>query len=65
MSKATLLCAILSRPGLGARYVDEAVKAPEELVDRGERVARVDVYKGWLEIDTFEDYERAWAEIKS
>ncbi len=36
----------------------------QELVDRGQTVACVDVYKGWLEIDTFEDYQRAWAEIK-
>ncbi|HET7876691.1 MAG TPA: isocitrate lyase/phosphoenolpyruvate mutase family protein [Methylomirabilota bacterium] len=36
----------------------------QELVDRGHTVACVDVYKGWLEIDTFEDYQRAWAEIK-
>ena len=36
----------------------------QELVARGERVHCVDVYKGWLEIDTFEDYQRAWAEIK-
>jgi phosphoenolpyruvate phosphomutase len=36
----------------------------QELVTRGERVHCVDVYKGWLEVDTFEDYQRAWAEIK-
>ena len=36
----------------------------QELVARGERVHCVDVYKGWLEVDTFEDYQRAWAEIK-
>ena len=36
----------------------------QELVGRGERVRCVDVYKGWLEVDTFEDYQRAWAEIK-
>ena len=36
----------------------------QELVARGERVGCVDVYKGWLEVDTFEDYQRAWAEIK-
>ena len=34
-------------------------------VARGETVACVDVYKGWLEVDTFEDYQRAWAAIKS
>jgi phosphoenolpyruvate phosphomutase len=34
-------------------------------VERGETVACVDVYKGWLEVDTFEDYQRAWAAIKA
>ena len=37
----------------------------QELVARGETVACVDVYKGWLEVDTFEDYQRAWAAIRS
>jgi phosphoenolpyruvate phosphomutase len=37
----------------------------QELVERGETVACVDVYKGWLEVDTFEDYQRAWAAIKA
>ena len=37
----------------------------QELVARGEAVACVDVYKGWLEVDTFEDYQRAWAAIKA
>ena len=37
----------------------------QELVERGEAVACVDVYKGWLEVDTFEDYQRAWAAIKA
>jgi phosphoenolpyruvate phosphomutase len=36
----------------------------QELIDRGTEVRAVDVYKGWLEIDTFEDYRRAWALIK-
>ena len=36
----------------------------QELVDRGAMVQAIDVYKGWLEIDTFEDYRRAWALIK-
>lgn len=36
----------------------------EELVKRGTDVQAVDVYKGWLEIDTFEDYKRAWALLK-
>jgi phosphoenolpyruvate phosphomutase len=36
----------------------------QELVDRGADVQAIDVFKGWLEIDTFEDYRRAWALIK-
>ncbi|MEJ7730961.1 MAG: isocitrate lyase/phosphoenolpyruvate mutase family protein [Polyangiaceae bacterium] len=36
----------------------------QELVDRGATVQAIDVYKGWLEIDTFEDYRRAWTLIK-
>ena len=36
----------------------------QEIVDRGGAVACVDIYKGWLEIDTFEDYRRAWAKVK-
>mgnify|MGYP001555086065 CR=1 FL=1 len=36
----------------------------QELIDRGQEVHAIDVYKGWLEIDTFEDYRRAWALIK-
>jgi phosphoenolpyruvate phosphomutase len=36
----------------------------QELIDRGQEVQAIDVYKGWLEIDTFEDYRRAWALIK-
>lgn len=36
----------------------------QELIDRDQEVACVDIYKGWLEIDTFEDYRRAWAKIQ-
>jgi len=36
----------------------------QELINRGSEVQALDVYKGWLEIDTFEDYKRAWALIK-
>src|SRR5262249_26733287 len=32
----------------------------QELIDRGHEVRSVDVYKGWAEVDTFEDYQRAW-----
>lgn len=36
----------------------------QEIIDCGGTVACVDIYKGWLEIDTFEDYQRAWAKVK-
>jgi phosphoenolpyruvate phosphomutase len=37
----------------------------QELIDRGHTVTCVDVYKGWMEIDSFDDYRRAWAEIRT
>jgi len=36
----------------------------QELIDRGHAVQCVDTYKGWIEIDSFEDYRRAWAEVQ-
>ena len=39
--------------------------ALQALVDAGHAVTCVSTYKGWLEIDTFDDYQRAWAEIRS
>ena len=36
----------------------------QELITHDHQVACVDIYKGWLEIDTFEDYRRAWAKMK-
>lgn len=35
----------------------------QELIDRGTPVTCIDVYKGWMEVNTFEDYRRAWAEL--
>ncbi len=36
----------------------------QTLIDQGQHVASVDIYKGWLEIDTFDDYRKAWAQVK-
>jgi len=36
----------------------------QELVDHGHPVSCVTIYKGWMEVDTFEDYQQAWAELK-
>lgn len=47
--------------GLERASVTQILQA---LVDRGETVTAVDVHKGWMEVDSFEDYRRAWAEVK-
>jgi phosphoenolpyruvate phosphomutase len=36
----------------------------QELIDHRQAVHAVNIYKGWMEVDTFEDYQRAWAYIK-
>jgi phosphoenolpyruvate phosphomutase len=36
----------------------------QELIDQRQDVYAVSIYKGWMEVDTFEDYQRAWAYIK-
>jgi phosphoenolpyruvate phosphomutase len=36
----------------------------QELIDQDQNVYAVNVYKGWMEVDTFEDYQRAWAYVK-
>ena len=35
----------------------------QEMIDRKHPVEAVEIYKGWLEVDTFEDYRRAWAKL--
>jgi phosphoenolpyruvate phosphomutase len=36
----------------------------QELIEHRQEVYAVTIYKGWMEVDTFEDYQRAWAYIK-
>jgi phosphoenolpyruvate phosphomutase len=36
----------------------------QELIEHRHDVYAVSIYKGWMEVDTFEDYQRAWAYIK-
>lgn len=36
----------------------------QHLIDAGVDIHGVDIYKGWTEIDTFEDYQHAWAELR-
>ena len=47
--------------GLERASVTQILQA---LIDRGHAVTAVDIHKGWMEIDSFEDYRRAWAEVK-
>jgi len=35
----------------------------DEVIRRGHPVASVGIYQGWLEVDTFDDYRRAWLEV--
>ncbi len=32
----------------------------QEVIRRGHPIASVGIYQGWLEVDTFDDYRRAW-----
>jgi phosphoenolpyruvate phosphomutase len=34
------------------------------LIAKGERIKAVDVYGGWFEIDTFEDYRKSWTIVR-
>lgn len=36
----------------------------QEMIARDVEVACLDIYKGWMEVDTFEDYRKMWAEIE-
>ncbi len=36
----------------------------QAMIDRGRAVVSVDVHKGWSEVDSFEDLQRAWAEVE-
>ncbi len=36
----------------------------QELIDQGHSVQAVPVFKGWMEVDSFEEYQKAWAKIR-
>jgi phosphoenolpyruvate phosphomutase len=36
----------------------------QELIEQDCEVACLDIYKGWMEVDTFEDYREVWAKVK-
>jgi phosphoenolpyruvate phosphomutase len=37
----------------------------QELIDTGHTVNCVPIFKGWMEVDSFEEYQQAWARIRS
>lgn len=37
----------------------------QEMLTRDIEIACLDIYKGWMEVDTFDDYRKMWAEIES
>jgi phosphoenolpyruvate phosphomutase len=37
----------------------------QELIDRGLTVSCMDIYKGWAEVDTFDDYRNMWVEVEN
>jgi phosphoenolpyruvate phosphomutase len=36
----------------------------QELIDTGLTVQAVPIYKGWMEVDSFEEYQQAWAKVR-
>ncbi|MBK9216868.1 MAG: isocitrate lyase/phosphoenolpyruvate mutase family protein [Chloracidobacterium sp.] len=37
----------------------------QELIDRGIAISCLDIYKGWAEVDTFDDYRNMWVEVEN
>lgn len=36
----------------------------QQLIDAGHEVQCIPIYKGWMDVDSFEDYQKAWAELR-
>ena len=36
----------------------------QELIDQGQRVDAIPIFKGWMEVDSFEEYQKAWAKVR-
>jgi len=37
----------------------------QHAIDAGLKAVAVETYKGWMEVDTFADYQRAWAQLRA
>jgi phosphoenolpyruvate phosphomutase len=49
-------------PSIKKAYFTDMI---QEIVDNGYDVRNLDTYGEWMEIDTFDDYKRAWSKISS
>jgi phosphoenolpyruvate phosphomutase len=49
-------------PSLKKAYFTDMM---QEMIDNGITIKNVDTYGDWMEIDTFDDYKRAWSEVVS
>lgn len=49
-------------PSLGTAALTDLL---QDLIDTGQEVSCVPIYKGWMEVDSFEDYQKAWAAIRT
>ena len=36
----------------------------QEMIDTGLRIQAIPIYKGWMEVDSFEEYQKAWARLR-
>jgi phosphoenolpyruvate phosphomutase len=36
----------------------------QDMIDRGHTVQAIPIFKGWMEVDSFEEYQKAWAKIR-
>lgn len=47
-------------PSVNKAYFTDII---QEMIDKGFDVNNLDTYGDWMEIDTFDDYRRAWSEV--
>jgi phosphoenolpyruvate phosphomutase len=36
----------------------------QDLIDQGHSIDAVPIFKGWMEVDSFEEYQKAWAKVR-
>jgi len=55
------------KTNLGGKSLSKALLTDlfNALIEKGEKVKPVDIFGGWFEIDTFEDYQKSWTMVKS